>query len=200
VVFTRAAGTWHRLQGPQITVGETAPTTPGTGDQWLQPSTSRLGVWGGAAWIAPHSGAKLIARRNLDFHHFTGDAWEVVVDRWFKPVSAGAKVGDLIMVVMVINVIKFHTGSIKLSSRVRLDPAAGMSDGGWNEYNSAGTSHETSATVSSIFVGKVDDADTRLLYSANTFGAGGGNGDRQGWGYIAVWGMGPENLPGIDPM
>jgi len=39
-----------------------------------------------------------------------------------------------------------------------------------------------------------------LFYSASTFGAGGGNGDRQGWGYIAVWDMGPENMPGIDPM
>ena len=200
VVFTRAAGTWHRLQGPQITVGETAPTTPGTGDQWLQPSTSRLEVWGGAAWITPNSGAKLIARRNLDFHHFTGDVWEVAVDRWFKPASAGAKVGNLIMAVMTINVAKFHTGSIKLSSRVRLGTAANAFDGGWVDYNSAGTSHETSATVSSIFVGKIDDVDARLLYSASTFGAGGGNGDRQGWGYIAVWDMGPENMPGIDPM
>jgi hypothetical protein len=53
VVFTRAAGTWHRLQGPQISVGTTAPTTPGTGDLWYDNNVNRLtlNIWDGTKWI-----------------------------------------------------------------------------------------------------------------------------------------------------
>ncbi len=53
VVFTRAAGTWHRLQGPQISYGTTGPTTPATGDMWFNSNANRntLYVWSGTAWV-----------------------------------------------------------------------------------------------------------------------------------------------------
>jgi len=53
VVFTRAAGAWKRLQGPQISYGTTAPTTPGVGDMWFDSSANRqtLFLWTGTNWI-----------------------------------------------------------------------------------------------------------------------------------------------------
>ena len=52
VVFTASGGTWHRLQGPQITVGITAPSSPGTGDQWFDQREKQnlMKVWDGKAW------------------------------------------------------------------------------------------------------------------------------------------------------
>jgi len=52
VVFTASGGTWHRLQGPQITVGTTAPSAPGTGDQWFDQRDKQnlMKVWDGKAW------------------------------------------------------------------------------------------------------------------------------------------------------
>lgn len=53
VAFTRAAGTWHRLQGPQISIGTTVPATPGAGDMFMNSTTNALQVSDGTAWHVP---------------------------------------------------------------------------------------------------------------------------------------------------
>jgi hypothetical protein len=64
VVFVRVAGTpagpggtpaakpdtWKRLQGSHVSVGTTAPTTPGEGDQWYDRREAHMKVWEGTAW------------------------------------------------------------------------------------------------------------------------------------------------------
>jgi hypothetical protein len=52
VVFTATGGVWNRLQGPQVTYGTTAPTTPGVGDMWFDDSANgqTLNIWTGTAW------------------------------------------------------------------------------------------------------------------------------------------------------
>jgi hypothetical protein len=44
VVFVAAAGAWKRLQGPQISVGTTAPTGPATGDMWYAKAGNNRGL------------------------------------------------------------------------------------------------------------------------------------------------------------
>jgi hypothetical protein len=53
VVFLASGNQWHRLQGPQITYGTTAPTTPGVGDFWFDSNANRqtLNIWNGARWV-----------------------------------------------------------------------------------------------------------------------------------------------------
>lgn len=52
VVFTRAGGTWHRISGPQVSVGTVVPTTPGSGDMFYDtaPTTTGLQLYDGAQW------------------------------------------------------------------------------------------------------------------------------------------------------
>ena len=49
VVFTAAGGAWHRLQGPQISVGTVEPTGAATGDLWYLRSGDERGlkIWDG---------------------------------------------------------------------------------------------------------------------------------------------------------
>jgi hypothetical protein len=57
VVFTASGGTWHRLQGPQVSVGTTVPTTPGSGDMFYDtaPTTTGLQLYDGTQWQAAGS-------------------------------------------------------------------------------------------------------------------------------------------------
>ncbi len=60
VAFTRAGGTWHRLAGPQITIGATAPTTPGAGDMYMNSTTNVLQISDGTAWHVPQSAGGVV--------------------------------------------------------------------------------------------------------------------------------------------
>lgn len=151
--------------------------------------------WDGDSWeatsLSTTGASKLIAKKDLAFHHFDKDTWQEVYSRWVKPSAMGVPVGHLVMVIMSIKVKKYHGGSIKLSSLLTSD-ADSAADAGWTEYASAGTAHELAGSIDRTLVCKIDDAERKIYYAANSYGVGGNNGDRQGWGYIAMWDMGPE--------
>jgi len=51
VVFIAVNNNWKRLQGPQVSVGTTVPTTPGVGDAYLPTNGSKsLQLWTGTEW------------------------------------------------------------------------------------------------------------------------------------------------------
>ena len=87
VVFLRAGGNWKRLQGPQISVGATAPTLHAAGDLWYESTKEQLQVADGTGF----------KRLSVDKHHFSGEV----------TLGAGATTGSIIKIIKNI----YHSSS-----------------------------------------------------------------------------------------
>ena len=179
---------------PAITVSGTAPATPKLGQEWFDTTNKVLMVCTQATpsvvWTpASTSYPKLVGNRTIEHHMFNADQWEestVVVTN----VQTYVPAGNLYKLEADLRMRCFHGGTGRLRTYFTGPALFGSTDALGNMSTEADSLHSSSPGHTRTAVG-LSVAGTLSLHIL-TQGSGGGNGDRQVFGQMLLWDLGPD--------